>query len=71
LGRKSVLFGFWLLGFTLGFIGYLVSPSIGRWLMEFLPQIFKNEALVGAFLSGIAGSIITTISVALWAKLSA
>jgi hypothetical protein len=68
MGRKSVLFGFALLGFTLGFTGYLASPSIGAWLMEILPQIFISEALAGAFLAGVGGSLITTVSAALWAR---
>jgi len=68
MGRKAVLFGFALLGYTLGFTGYLASPAIGNWLMKILPQIFISEALAGAFLSGVVGSIITTVSAAIWAR---
>ncbi len=68
MGRKSAIFGFWLLGFTLGFGGYLASPSVGSWLMEILPQLFVSETFVGAFIAGLATSIITMVSVFLWAK---
>ncbi|MCS7116803.1 MAG: hypothetical protein RMJ31_00595 [Nitrososphaerota archaeon] len=70
MGRKSVIFGIWLLGFVLGFIGYLVLPWIGKWFIEVIPYLVKNEVLFGAFITGIAGSIITTISVAIWARFS-
>ncbi|MCJ7637723.1 MAG: hypothetical protein MUO21_09570 [Nitrososphaeraceae archaeon] len=70
MGRKSIIFGFGLLGFILGFLGYVAWPSINAWLIYFLPQIFSNELIFGAVLSGIVGSIIMMFSVALWVKIS-
>ena len=70
MGRKAVIFGFWLLGFCFGFIGYLVYPNLVDWLMLVLPALFTDRMVAGAFLSGIAGSIITTVAVLLWSYLS-
>lgn len=70
MGRKTILAGFWLLGFSIGFIGYLIYPGLVDFLMHALPSLFTDKVVVGAFLSGIAGSIITTVSVVLWSYLS-
>lgn len=70
MGGKALLLGFWLLGYTIGFFAYVASPSIGVWLAQVLPQLFKNPTLAGAVLSGLASSIITTTAVVTWAKLS-
>ncbi len=70
MGRKSIIFGFWLMGFIIGFLGYVVWPSFDGWLMDFLPQIFSNELVIGALLSGIVGSVIMMFSVTLWVKIS-
>ena len=70
MGRAGALIGFWLLGYALGFIGYLLSPAVAAWLMAWLPQIFVSETIVGAFLAGLGSSIITTVVVLVWAKLS-
>lgn len=70
MGRTTVLFGFWLLGFCFGFFGYLVYPDIADWLMAVLPTIFIDKQVAGAFLAGLAGSIVTTVAVVLWSYLS-
>ena len=70
MGSKLIIFGIWFLGFMLGFAGYIAYPWIGNWLMEVMPQIFINETLVGALLSGIAGSLITTVAVIVWSRIS-
>lgn len=67
---KSLIFGIWLIGFAIGFFAYLAYPLVASFLLYWLPQIFSDMRLVGAFLSGIAGSIITTVSVILWSHFS-
>ena len=63
MGRASLVFGFWLIGYALGFFGYLLYPAISAALLALLPSIFITPEIVGAFLSGIAGSIISTVVV--------
>lgn len=70
MGRKLVITAFWLLGFSLGFFGYLVYPTVAATLSALLPALFSDRRVVGAFLAGVAGSIITTITVILWSYLS-
>ena len=70
MGKLAIIFGIWAVGFILGFGGYLASPSIGKFLMDTLPQIFVSEALVGSFISGLASSIITVVSVIVWVRMS-
>lgn len=70
MGRKAILTGFWLVGFAIGFFGYLVYPNVADFLMAVLPTLFASRQIVGAFLSGIAGSIITTVTLIMWSYLS-
>lgn len=70
MGRKSIIFGIWLLGYVIGFIGYLILPWAGKWFSEIIPRLIENEILFGAFLTGIAGSMITTLSAVIWARFS-
>ncbi|MEM1525405.1 MAG: hypothetical protein QW372_06935 [Nitrososphaerales archaeon] len=70
MGRKSIIFGIWLLGYAIGFIGYLILPWAGKWFSEIIPRLIENEILFGAFLTGIVGSMITTLSAVIWARFS-
>lgn len=65
-----MVFGFWLIGYAIGFFGYLTYPGISAALIALLPTIFITPELVGAFLSGIAGSIISTVVVVVWSRFS-
>ena len=69
MGRITILTGFALLGFAIGFIIYLISPDIVNFLVQVLPSIFTKE-MAGAFISGLAGAIIMVVSVILWSYLS-
>jgi len=69
MGRKAILAGFWLIGFTIGFFGYLVYPVIAEALAALLPMI-TTTVLFGAVLAGIASGIITTSIVLLWGYLT-
>ncbi|MGD0331134.1 MAG: hypothetical protein ABSB40_11965 [Nitrososphaeria archaeon] len=70
MGRITILTGFALLGFALGFIAYLVAPTIVKFLMSILPSIFISQVVAGAFLAGLAGAIIMDITIILWSYLS-
>jgi hypothetical protein len=66
MGRKAVLFGFWLLGYALGFFAWFASPSVIAWI-ETLG--FSSE-IAGALITGFAGSIMMLVGVFLWSYLS-
>jgi hypothetical protein len=70
MGRIAIITGFSLLGFAVGFIAYLIAPSIISFLMSVLPSLFVSQEVAGAFLSGLAGAIIMDISIILWSYLS-
>lgn len=70
MGRKSTIFGIWLAGYALGFVGYIVAPVLGTWLLTILPQIILIETVLGALISGLVSSVIVTLLVAAWAKFS-
>ncbi len=70
MGRITIITGFSLLGFAVGFIAFLVAPSIVSFLMSILPSIFVSQEVAGAFLAGLAGAIIMDITIVLWSYLS-
>ena len=70
MGKIAIITGFSLLGFAVGFIAYLIAPSIVSFLMAALPSFFSSQEVAGAFLSGLAGAIIMDISIILWSYLS-
>jgi len=70
MGAKAIILAIWLIGFSLGFFAYFTYPNIANILIYWLPQIFNDVRFVGAFVSGLAGSIITTVAVILFAYFS-
>lgn len=66
MGRKAVLFGFWLLGYTLGFFAWLVRKPVISWIMN----LGVSEELAGAFITGLAGSVVMLVGVILWSYMS-
>jgi hypothetical protein len=70
LSRRLAIFGFWVLGFGIGFIGYLSLPGIAHWFALSMPN-FLNQAVVGALLAGVIGSAISTFAIVVWANRSA
>lgn len=69
MSRKIAIFAFWLLGFGIGFIGYLCLPNISHWFALNVPS-FLNQAVIGALVTGVAGSAISTFTIVLWANRS-
>jgi len=66
MGRKSVLLGFWLLGYTLGFFAWFASPSVLSWI----ESLGFSAQIAGALITGLAGSIMMLVGVFLWSYLS-
>jgi hypothetical protein len=66
MGRKSVLLGFALLGFVLGFMAWLVRNSVGN----ALASIGLNPDLAGAILAGVAGGFVMLIVVLVWSTVT-
>ena len=66
MGRKAVLFGFWLLGYALGFFAWVVRVPVISWIMT----LGFSEEVAGAMITGFAGSIVMLVGVVLWSYLS-
>ena len=67
MSRRLAVFAFWLLGFGIGFIGYLFLPSITAWFKEFAPAL-ANQSIIGAVIAGMIGSAVSTFAVITWAN---
>lgn len=70
MSRGLAIFIFWVLGFTLGSVGYMVVPGVASWLGDLLPNIVVNQAILGSILAGVVGSAVSTIMVVTWASRS-
>lgn len=66
MGRKIVLFGFWLVGYALGFFAWLVRAPVIGWIMT----LGVSADVAGALITGLASSIIMLVGVLLWSFLS-
>ena len=66
MGRKIVLFGFWLVGYALGFFAWLVRTPVISWIMT----LGISADVAGALITGLASSIIMLVGVLLWSFLS-
>ncbi len=62
MGRKSVLLGFALFGYILGFLAWLLRVPVTR----FVTTIGLNPDVTGAILAGIAGGFLMVITVLIW-----
>jgi len=66
MGRKLVLFGFWLVGYALGFFAWLVRAPVVSWVMT----LGISADVAGAMITGLASSIVMLVGVMLWSFLS-
>jgi len=66
MGRKIVLFGFWLVGYALGFFAWLVRTPVITWVMT----LGISADVAGALITGLASSIVMLVGVMLWSFLS-
>jgi hypothetical protein len=64
-GRGRILFGFWLLGYALGFAAYLVRVPF----IIALEELFSSSVIVGAMISGLAGSIVMLAALYVWSHM--
>jgi hypothetical protein len=62
MGRKLVLFGFWLVGYALGFFAWLVRAPVVSWVMT----LGISSDVAGAMITGLASSIVMLVGVMLW-----
>jgi len=66
MGRKLVLFGFWLVGYALGFFAWLVRAPVVSWVMT----LGISADVAGAMITGLASSIVMLVGVMLWSFMS-
>jgi hypothetical protein len=66
MGRKTILFGFWLLGYALGFFAWLVRAPV----YNFIESFGLTSDMAGALVTGLAGSIMMLVGVFLWSYMS-
>lgn len=64
MGRGSVIFGFWLLGYALGFVAYFVAWPLIEGL-DILSRSMSSD-IVGGMISGLAGSFISLAILYMW-----
>lgn len=66
MGRKSVLFGFWLVGYILGLFAWLVRiPTL-----QFIENLGLSANTAEALIAGLFGSGVMVIAVLVWSFLS-
>jgi hypothetical protein len=56
-----------LIGFGVGFAGYLSLPGIAEWFTTSMPK-FIDQAVIGALIAGMIGSAVSTFTVVTWAN---
>ncbi len=66
MGRKTILFGFWLLGYALGFFAWLVRTPV----INFVMSLGLSADAAAALITGFAGSVVMLVGVFLWSYLS-
>lgn len=67
MSRGFAVFIFWLIGFGVGFAGYLSLPGLADWFTTSMPK-FIDQAVIGALISGMIGSAVSTFTVVTWAN---
>ena len=67
MSRGFAVFIFWLIGFGVGFAGYLSLPGIAHWFTTSMPK-FIDQAVIGALIAGMIGSAVSTFTVVTWAN---
>lgn len=69
MSRGLIIFLFWVMGFLIGFAGYIVLPDITEWLGQAVPG-FIDHKTAGALVAGIVGSAVSTLTIVKWANRS-
>jgi hypothetical protein len=68
VGRTTILFGFWILGYAIGFLGYLIisKTNLLQGFLNFLYSIFGDAQLVNAAIVGLATSLLSLAILIAW-----
>jgi hypothetical protein len=66
MGRKAVLFSFWLVGYVLGMFAWLVRVPV----LQFIESIGLSANTAEALIAGLFGSGVMLAAVLLWSFLS-
>ncbi len=66
--RTGVIAIFAAIGFAVGFLAYLASPTVGQALLVLIPSLAVDPSIVFAMITGAAGALISTVTVTAWAK---
>lgn len=67
MSRGFAVFIFWLIGFGVGFAGYLSLPGLADWFTTSMPK-FIDQAVIGALIAGMIGSAVSTFTIVTWAN---
>jgi hypothetical protein len=63
MGRKTILLGFALFGYVLGFLAWLLRSSVAG----LVAGLGANQDIAGAILAGVAGGFLMVIAALVWA----
>ncbi len=63
MGRKTIILGFALFGYVLGFLAWLLRGSFA----DLIAGFGANQDIADAVLAGIAGGFLMLIAVLVWA----
>jgi hypothetical protein len=68
VGRTTILFGFWVLGYAIGFLGYLVidRTNIFQGILNALYTLFGDKQLANAAIVGFATSLLSLAILIAW-----
>ena len=65
MGRKTVLFGFWLLGYILGFLAWGLRGPV----VNLVSTLGVNQEVATALLAGVLGGFLMMFSVLIWSAI--
>lgn len=66
MGRKTALLGFWVGGYFLGSLAWMVKTPV----LQFVQSIGLSSDAAGALIAGLIGSSVMVIAVLAWGFLS-
>jgi len=68
VGRTTILFGFWILGYAIGFLGYLLmeKTNILQGFLNALYSLFGDKQLANAAIVGLATSLLSLAILIAW-----
>ncbi|MCP8310770.1 MAG: hypothetical protein L6M37_04460 [Candidatus Methylarchaceae archaeon HK02M1] len=65
--RITAILGLGLVGFVIGFIGFLALDALKEVLIQIYPTLLNVEGyLLSAIVAGVVGSIVTVVAVVVW-----